>query len=347
MAKLPTVVPLSEEEQKLVSEVRGEESVLKVLVRTNPKTVTLGPDFHLVQEKILNMKLREDDVWIVTSPKCGTTWIQEITWLVMNKADTETAKAKDLTERSPYLWHTVPMFWKKEGQEDGAANPFLPDDCNADNEDDLAAGIFANLDLVPSPRLIKAHLPFELLPEKLLDTCKVIFVARNVKDAAVSFFHFERLIRHHDLIDMSFERYAKEIYRPSLTILGGYFEMLESGWKRQNHPNLRLFWYEAMKKDPKRVIAEIAEHTGYSLSEEELDSVEEYTRFDNMSKTCAMNKPSPIYYENRGKFMRKGKVGDWATHFSPELAAEWDLWAEQELDRIGVTDPTVRGFFGL
>ena len=67
---------------------------------------------------------------------------QEITWLVMNKADTTTAKAKDLTERSPYLWHTVPMFWKKEGQEDGAANPFLPDDCNADNEDDLVGTNF-------------------------------------------------------------------------------------------------------------------------------------------------------------------------------------------------------------
>ena len=41
-----------------------------------------------------------------------------------------------------------------------------------------AEGLFANLDLVPSPRLIKAHLPFELLPKNLLDTCKVIFVAR-------------------------------------------------------------------------------------------------------------------------------------------------------------------------
>ena len=50
------------------------------------------------------------------------------------------------------------------------------------------------------------------------------------------------------------------------------------GWKRQDHPNLRLFWFEAMKKDPKRVIAEIAQHTGYSLSEKELESIEEYTR---------------------------------------------------------------------
>jgi len=345
MAKRPKVVPLSEEEQKLVTEVRGEESAQKVLVRTDPKTVTLKPDFHLVQEKILNMKLRKDDVWIVTSPKCGTTWTQEITWLVMNKADITTAKAKALTERSPFLWNTVPMFWLNT--EDGAENPFLPKGWVAETEDDVADGLFVSLDLVPSPRLIKTHLPFELLPENLLETCKVIFVARNVKDAAVSFFHHEKLLKVHDLIDMSFERYATEIYRPGLTVLGGYFEMLESGWKRQSHPNLRLFWFEAMKKDPKRVIAEIAQHTGYSLSEKELESIEEYTRFDNLKKTCAMNKPSPIYHENRGDFLRKGKVGDWANHFSPDLAAQWDDWAQQELDRIGVTDPDVRGFFGL
>ena len=58
----------------------------------------------------------------------------------MNKADTTTAKAKDLTERSPYLWPTVSLM--KEGQEDGKANPFLADDCVADNEDDLVCAIY-------------------------------------------------------------------------------------------------------------------------------------------------------------------------------------------------------------
>ena len=92
MENRPTLVALSEEEQRLVSEVeklerkssaseleqigkkeernppasesinhcqvRGKGSALKVLVRTNPKTVTQMPDFHLVQDKILNMKVR-------------------------------------------------------------------------------------------------------------------------------------------------------------------------------------------------------------------------------------------------------------------------------------------------
>ena len=42
--------------------------------------------------------------------------------------------------------------------------------------------------------------------------------------------------------------------------------------------------YKVLKTDkkmeePKRVISDIAEHTGYKLSEKDLDSVEEYTRF--------------------------------------------------------------------
>ena len=35
-------------------------------------------------------------------------------------------------------------------------------------------------------RIIKTHLPFEFLPPKLVDTCKVLYVCRNPADAAVS-----------------------------------------------------------------------------------------------------------------------------------------------------------------
>ena len=73
-------------------------------------------------------------------------------------------------------------------------------------------------------------------------------------------------------------RYAREVYKPSLTILGGYFEMLNSGWKRCNHPNMLFLWYESMKEDQRKVISEIAEHIGYQLTDAELEIVDEYTR---------------------------------------------------------------------
>ena len=48
-------------------------------------------------------------------------------------------------------------------------------------------------DKVPSPRLIRPHMPFYLLHPDLLDTCKVVYVARNPKDVIVSFYHHHRL----------------------------------------------------------------------------------------------------------------------------------------------------------
>ena len=52
---------------------------------------------------------------------------------------------------------------------------------------------------------------------------------------------------------------------------GGYFEMLESGWKRREHRNMKFFWYEELKKDQKKIIREICNFINYNLSEEQID----------------------------------------------------------------------------
>ena len=39
------------------------------------------------------------------------------------------------------------------------------------------------------PRMIKSHLSLSLLPDNLLEICKVIYGTRNMKDAAVSFYY--------------------------------------------------------------------------------------------------------------------------------------------------------------
>ena len=58
---------------------------------------------------------------------------------------------------------------------------------------------------------------------------------------------------------------------PGLCFHGGYFEMLESGWKRKDHPNMMFLWYEEMKKDQKKIIKEVCKFLNYILAEEETE----------------------------------------------------------------------------
>ena len=47
--------------------------------------------------------------------------------------------------------------------------------------------------------------------------------------------------------------------------------MLESGWKRKDHPNMMFLWYEEMKKDQKKIINEVCKFLNYTLTEEQTE----------------------------------------------------------------------------
>ncbi|KAK2097807.1 Sulfotransferase 1A1 [Saguinus oedipus] len=47
-----------------------------------------------------------------------------------------------------------------------------------------------------APRLLKMHLPLALVPQTLLDQ-KVVYVARNAKDVAISYYHFYQMAKVH------------------------------------------------------------------------------------------------------------------------------------------------------
>lgn len=49
------------------------------------------------------------------------------------------------------------------------------------------------LDKAPSPRFIKTHLPLSMLPPNLLSTAKVVYVARDPRDVAVSYYYLYKM----------------------------------------------------------------------------------------------------------------------------------------------------------
>ena len=80
-----------------------------------------------------------------------------------------------------------------------------------------------------SPRMIRSHLPISMLPPSLLDVCKVVFVARNVKDVCVSFYHMEQMQNHFVGLpkDACFDKYIDFFMSGRPSAYGNYWTHLK------------------------------------------------------------------------------------------------------------------------
>lgn len=58
-------------------------------------------------DTIHDFKTRSDDVFVCTHPRSGTTWTQEMVWLICNDLDYETARAEVLNKRFPYMEYVL------------------------------------------------------------------------------------------------------------------------------------------------------------------------------------------------------------------------------------------------
>lgn len=54
-------------------------------------------------EEIRDLPVYEDDIWVVTYPKCGTTWTQEAVWQICNNLDFDYTRKITLGERFPFI----------------------------------------------------------------------------------------------------------------------------------------------------------------------------------------------------------------------------------------------------
>lgn len=72
-------------------------------VQVGPKKYLFPSTFAKHAEHFYNFQARHDDIWIATFPRSGTTWTQELVWMIANDLDYDRAQRELLTKRSPFF----------------------------------------------------------------------------------------------------------------------------------------------------------------------------------------------------------------------------------------------------
>ncbi|TRY67470.1 hypothetical protein TCAL_13577 [Tigriopus californicus] len=307
---------ISEQEQRLRLQSWPEPmSVCRDVIALEPGNVIVPREFLDIAYQIYNFEIRSDDVFVVTFPKSGTTWAQEMIWQITHHCDFEGGKV-NLGARSPFL--ELPMLIP-----DHKLMPMVPKEklLQAKRILELARSM-------PSPRVIKSHLPICFQPPNLLNRCKVVYLARTPKDCCVSYYHHEQLVPIHGY-EGDFKSYASWFKRGQL-LYGDYWFHLSEAVSRQGHPNLKIIWYEQMKKDLPGVLQETCTWLEQPLSDWSLKELVQHLSFDRFKSNSAVNNAALTNPKTGQCFIRRGKIGDWKNHFDTETSLEWDDWIQEK-----------------
>ncbi|KAM7360712.1 sulfotransferase 1E1-like [Cochliomyia hominivorax] len=268
-------------------------------------------------KKVHELEVFEDDVWLITLPKCGTTWMQELLWLVMNDYDFETAKAEHLELRTPFL------------EFDYIVNENL----------DTA---FKPLETLNRPRLIKTHLCLPLLPAQLwYKKPKIIYVARNVKDAYVSLYYHSRSLGFN--MEKSLEDFMQlniqgvNLHDPFLHITEFY--------TLKNEPWIYYTSFEKMKLNLSEVITDICKFLNKTITPQIMEKMLKHLSFEEMKNNPKtqhiwefeqIRKKLGLPYEHHN-FVRKGQIDGYKEELSSQMIEVLDKWIIENLYKYNTT----------
>nr|CAD7393763.1 unnamed protein product [Timema cristinae] len=185
--------------------------------------------------------------------------------------------------------------------------------------------VFEYIDQIKSPRLIKTHLPIELLPKEVWTKKpkEALNTLMYADDAAI----WGKKYRNNW---MSGSPSSKMLFSPFCGHVLGY-------WRQKDKFPIIFNTYEEMKKDLLSVVLKTCRFLGKSYTDMEVESLLDHLSFANMKENPSVNYEHVITRKRLTEetkdltFFRKGEAGGWKKAMSPELAARFDAWTAEKL----------------
>ncbi|XP_024917530.1 amine sulfotransferase-like isoform X2 [Cynoglossus semilaevis] len=228
-------------------------------------------------DQIYNLDIRDSDVFVVTYPKSGTIWMQQILLLLEAKGDMTAISQVNKCSNGDLI-------------------PWI--ELNGNIQAFIAA---------PSPRLRVTHLQYQFMPAALGHKGKVIYVARNPKDVLVSYFHFHKLANMLET-PKDFNGFFEKFMRGDVFACR-WFDHVKTWHSHKDDMNMLFITYEEMIQDLQSAVERISLFLGKQLTDKELANVVKHSTFNNMRKIPQANYeqvPVDLLNHHQGKFMRKG-----------------------------------------
>ncbi|MEJ6404341.1 sulfotransferase domain-containing protein [Yoonia sp. 2307UL14-13] len=259
------------------------------------------------------VKIRPDDVFVVTPPKCGTTWMQTIVALLLSgdpEVDTE------LSVKMP--WVDIRIREMSEVAE--------------------------RLDAMTHRRSMKSHTPMDGLP--LDDQAQYICVFRHPLDAHFSFRQhvrnvplpwFDHWYPEGDTTGIAFRRFldgGAEGFDTDAMPLAHIIQHYKAANALSDRPNVSLFHYADMKADLAGVFAKVSALLGLSHSQAVMERLIAAATFDHMKQNAERYAPSggKGFFKSDSAFFDSATSGKWHGKLTSDELAAYASMMDAHLD---------------
>ncbi|CAK8685048.1 unnamed protein product [Clavelina lepadiformis] len=320
-------------DQFIANVYEGNEDDLKKIEMFLPKMSTtgdittwkdhiFGPIFPstTIQYCYESWQPKDGDIVIASYPKTGTHWVYGIV---------------------RYLLYGDDKYQKHLSDE--MTMPFLYLECGP-------VSVFKIVDKLPfRRRVFITHLPATLINlEKWKSrNVKIIYIMRNPKDQAVSWYHFSQGFPYLKLPSFDkrvpsdwnkwFESYTAGALPDNLKEGQFYPDNILTWIPHRNEADIMFVTYEKIKQNPSSAVKKIARFIGCDSSDHTITRVVKNSTLHSLRRSLEASSTAESALLTKMKMYRKGQVGDWKNFFTVAQSEKMDKIMSEKLAGTDVT----------